>query len=628
MSDTLALAGRLQKLDDDGLAALILTRRLDIKNVKDFFDLADRLLETAAIERALTALPRDTLVAISAVAAASPRRPGAPAEESSPTDAAADDAGNAVPDDGASAPLPAALATAEDLMLGLNSASGFRLFDPVIELISQWPTAGHPSATELAETTAPTASIRTAQQDIDDDRLAAERAFTATTATAELIHELRVAPARELAKGGLSAPDTKRLVGALGVDQDALPAIVHIADRAGLVALSGNQWIATPAALPWLLRPSAERWSVLAAAWLDSLPGDIGPVLTERSDQHWGQDVLDYLAWYFPLGGDALTERIATVLAAAESLGISANGSPGLAARALLGTERKQITDVAAELLPEEGRQVYLQHDLSVIAPGPLAPDIDIRLRKVSDIEGRGLASTYRISAASINRALLAGETAETLTQFFTEISLTGVPQPVAYLLNEASVRHGVLRAGRIDPPEESGALSYVRSDDVGLISTIAVDQGLAILGLVRSGPHRLVSRYPFETLYWSIADARYPLVAEDANGELFSPVRTRPSAREPEPEVDPVAQLIERLRATGTTADNQGVAWTARQLDTALKAKTAVTVTVAMPNGESLEMTVTPLSIASGRMRATDAKAGTERTLPLGRITAVRTAD
>lgn len=645
MSDTLALAGRLQKLDDDGLTALILTRRLDIKHVRDFFDLADKLLEPVSIERSLTALPRTTIIAISTLAARTvatppvsnqappnqappsqaPPTPPAPLKSTSDLSGAHDQPGL---DPLAQPALPEELATAEKLMLGLNTPSGFRLFNAVAGLIAEWPTPGHPSISELATTPAPTDAARTVQQNVDDDRLAAEHAFTATTATAELLHELRMAPARELAKGGLSAPDTKRLVTALGIEPVAIPAILHIADLAGLISLTGNQWVATEAALPWLLRPSAERWSVLATAWLASLPDDIGPILRERSTARWGQDVLDYLAWHFPLGGDALTERISTVLMAAESLGISANGSPGLAARALLGTEPDRLDQVATELLPEEGRRVYLQHDLSVIAPGPLAPDIDIRLRKVADIEGRGLASSYRISAASINRALLAGETAAELTEFFTEISLTGVPQPVAYLLNEASVRHGVLRAGHTDALTEPGMLSYVRSDDVGLISTIAVDQGLATLGLIRSGPHRLVSRYPFETLYWSISDVRYPVVAEDANGELFSPVRTRATSRELIEESDPVAELVHKLRTAGATAGNQDTAWTARQLDIAMKSKSAVTVTVAMPNGDSIEMSVTPLSIASGRMRAMDAKAGTERTLPLGRITSVRPAD
>jgi hypothetical protein len=260
--------------------------------------------------------------------------------------------------------------------------------------------------------------------------------------------------------------------------------------------------------------------------------------------------------------------------------------------------------------------------------PGPLTPDVDVRLRTLADIEGRGLASTYRISAASVTRALAEGETAEGILTFFRSVSLTGVPQPVEYLVTETSSRYGRLRAGAASPDDEArGISSYVRSDDDSLLSTLAVDHGLASLGLEHDGRDRLTSRYPFDTLFWMISDARYPIVAERESGATFAPVRTRTAQRRAAPTSLPFVDLVARLRESAHAVGDAPEAWIARQLDVAIKAKSHLAVSVGMPDDKTVVFLVTPLSLAAGRLRAIDEKAGVERTLPLRNITAVAPA-
>ena len=81
----------------------------------------------------------------------------------------------------------------------------------------------------------------------------------------------------------------------------------------------------------------------------------------------------------------------------------------------------------------------------------------------------------------------------------------------------------------------------------------------------------------------------------------------------------------LHRLRRIGesTSAEN-GQAWLERQLDTAIKAKIGLTVTVAMPDGSSVDLQLEPASVAGGRLRARDRRSDLERTLPLKSITAV----
>jgi hypothetical protein len=207
-------------------------------------------------------------------------------------------------------------------------------------------------------------------------------------------------------------------------------------------------------------------------------------------------------------------------------------------------------------------------------------------------------------------------------------VSLTGVPQPVEYLVSEASSRYGRLRAGTATPEDElNGIRSYVRSDDDGLLSTLAVDHSLSSLGLQPDGSGRLTSRFPFDTLFWMISDARYPVVAERASGATYAPVRTRPARRPVPATSSPYVDLVARLRESGHAPSDAPEAWISRQLDVAIKAKTPLAVSVGMPDDKTIVFLVTPLSLAAGRLRAIDEKAGVERTLPLRNITAVAPA-
>jgi hypothetical protein len=264
-----------------------------------------------------------------------------------------------------------------------------------------------------------------------------------------------------------------------------------------------------------------------------------------------------------------------------------------------------------------------------------LTPRIDARLRSLADVESRALASSYRVSTSSVNRAMASGETAESMLAFLASISLTGIPQPLGYLVSEASKRYGTIRAGELSGDDavpdglEFAARSYLRTDDIGLLSAIMVDQNLSVLALIRISNDRAVSRYPLDTLFWSLSDARYPVAAENAKGEIVSLRRRRTAHSTPVDSVDAVAALIERLRLGGEPeGDETGQAWLLRQLDVAIRARSALTVSVTMPNGSVVDYQLEPTSVGGGRLRARDRKSAIERTLPLGSIAAISAAE
>ena len=601
-STGLALAVRLRRDSDDALVALLREREVRDAGIRDYFDLAEKLLDPSSVQVALSRLDRPTLAVIADLAT----HKGAPL--------------GALTERLGFDPMRA-LETAYAVGL-VDIADGiWSTFEVVATVLHGWPTQGLPSAEQLSDPPpAALEPVSTADQAVTD-LAAADTAFTTTSGIAELVAALERSPARELARGGIALPDARRLAEAASVDIAEVPALQTIAENAGLVQRADASWFASDTAHEWMLLPTAERWSRLSGAWLERLPDDIRALLAGRAHALWGEHLEHYLDWFYPAGGEVVRERVATHTRAAGLLGIVVGQAPSTPGSTLLAEGVDAAAAAMATLFPAEIDRVYLQHDLTVVSPGPLQPALDARLRTLADVESRALASTYRISSASLNRGLATGETAASITEFLEGISLTGVPQPLAYVIAESAARYGLVRVGML----ENGR-SYVRSSDASILRTIQVDQGLSSLGLVPTGD-RLVSRFAPGIVFWGLTDARYPVVAEDAQGRPMALERVRPSVQARVASVDHAVNIVARLRLLAVD-DDSGSDWLEHQLDAAVRAKIAVTVTVTMPDGSDVEYTILPTSLASGRLRGLDRAADIERTLPVSRITAVRAPD
>jgi hypothetical protein len=594
----LALAERLRALADTELTELLSARELRA-GITDFFDLADALLEPDSVHEALKRLDRPTLASLAALAERGPSTEPQLATRLASLGSSFD----------------VELAAPRRLALVFDSEGGVEVPRAVADELA----LRAPSLAELVTVAAPAALASVSPADPRfTDRVAAERAFETTTAIATFVAEVSAQPARELARGGLALPEAKRLASIMRIELGTLPTLVEIASRGELVA-SVQGWVtATPAGTTWLAESTSTRWARLAGAWLDRLPGDVRSILSSRSNAIWDDRLGSYIDWLFPAGGQWMRERMHAFTRDAETLGITADATPTTPGSTLLGRGPDAAAETLRELLPAEVTQVYLQHDLSIVSPGPLIPQLDARLHTMAEVETRALASTYRITSASLQRALAAGETADTIVQFLGEISLTGIPQPLSYLIAEASERYGLVRVYS----EGSGAI--VRSIDQSLLRTMAVDQALRPLALARSGESSLHSRFERDIVYWALMEARYPVVAVDASDEVITLERRRTMSAQRPATRDRVEALIERLRIGDTYGENTDDAWMARQLDAAIRGKLALTVTVRMPDGSENAYQLEPASVASGRLRARDRKADIERTLPLANITSV----
>lgn len=623
----ITLASRLRALDDAALRRTIEIRSVSPTGIHDFFDLAETLLEPAAIQRALSHLDRATL-AVLAVAGELTAAADPATATIAPT--FGDLAGRLSELGGspaAAADVAERAAELDSLMLALLSDGRLRPYDPVSAHLRTWPNDGLPSATELASAAAPSALAPLSDTDIRfTDRLAAERAFATVSSIAELVNELSREPARELSRGGLGLPDTKRLAAIMSVNLEAVLPLLAIAARGDLIARDAGYWMETETGEAWLLEGTTRRWATLARSWQVALPPDVRGILPQRPGVSWGERLHSFVAWIYPAGGQWMDDRVTEFARDAELIGVTAHQTTSSAGASLLAGDLDAALATMTESLPAEVGAVYLQHDLSIVSPGPLAPSIDARLRSVADVESRELASSYRITASSVNRALAAGETADSLLDFLRGISLTGIPQPVEYLIKESAARYGRVRVGSIEP-NELQAQGYVCSTDTALLGTIMVDQTLAPLGLIRTDEDRLTSRFAVDIVFWALSDARYPVAAENAKSEIVHLRRHRLARIVPVAAPDPIASLVEKLRAGDGGEGHAADAWLSRQLDTAIKAKQTVTVSIAMPGGTVVDYLLEPASVGGGRFRARDRHADIERTLPLSSIISITPA-
>ena len=224
-------------------------------------------------------------------------------------------------------------------------------------------------------------------------------------------------PPRVLRAGGLAVRDLRRLATRLDVEPDHAAFVAEIAYIAGLVADDGSLepvWAPTPAYDEWQQRPSADRWAVLASAWLVSgrAPHLVGsdPVRRQRHRQRAEQrravaadppaarrraararrpapagaaparaGLSARIRWRRPLRRAEIVDAVVTAaLREAEWLGVTGRGALGGAGRALVGAGREAPADVRAAAtsmashLPSPVEHVLLQADLTAVAPGRL----------------------------------------------------------------------------------------------------------------------------------------------------------------------------------------------------------------------------------------------------------------
>ncbi|HEV7650811.1 MAG TPA: helicase-associated domain-containing protein [Actinophytocola sp.] len=483
-------------------------------------------------------------------------------------------------------------------------------------------------------------------------------------------------PAGVLKAGGVGVRDLRRLARELDTDERGAGLVAELVFGASLVGENPNalnpEWLPTSNVDPWLVANPQNQWATLAAAWLElpRLPGLAGmrdakervlaplsddlrrpPAAAERrrvlaalAELPGGtgvaspDELADVLAWRAPRRGGRLRDEIVRwTLSEATALGVVALGAITSAGRALLTDGPAAAAKRMADSMPEPLDHVLVQADLTVVAPGPLEPQLAAEIGQVADVESAGSATVYRVTEATVRRALDSGRTAEDLHELFRTRSRTPVPQSLTYLVDDVARRHGRLRGGV--------AASFLRCDDPVLVSEVLAHSAAASLELRRIAPTVLVSPLPLADVLDELRKAGFAPAAEGADGEVLdlraagrrlqSPARTRRGAPVP-PSDERLHDIVAHLRAGDAAAASRrgrtvsqvagsGAADTAETLALlreAIERQGHVLIDFVDSRGVASRRVVTPFRVGGGILEGRDDTSEAVRQYPLHRIT------
>ena len=495
----------------------------------------------------------------------------------------------------------------------------------------------------------------------------------------ELVLEtLGATPVPELRSGGLGVRDMKRLTKVTGIDEARLGLILEVSSAAGLIAAGmpepdphdgvGPYWAPTVAADRFVESSTASKWHLLATTWLDlpgrpSLIGSRGPdgkpyaalsdslfstaapldrrlLLEILADLPAGSGVdatsaSRAMTWRRPRWAVRLQpDPVGDLLTEAHVLGVVGRGAIASAARKMLASDPADDVIAAMEkVLPAPIDHFLLQADLTVIVPGPLERDLAEQLASVATVESAGAAMVYRISEASIRRALDTGRTAGELHALFNRHSKTPVPQGLTYLIDDVARRHGQLRVGM--------AQSFVRCEDAALLAQAVAAPAAEQLEMRLLAPTVAVSQAPISEVLAALRDSGFAPAAEDSTGAIVdlrargarvpTPPRRRAPRLAPTPTSQTLGAIVAVLRKVASAPFGNmrlDPAVAISQLQEAAHLQSSVVIGYVDPAGVATQRVVAPINVRGGQLTAYDPASGRVREFAIHRVTSVVSAD
>lgn len=185
------------------------------------------------------------------------------------------------------------------------------------------------------------------------------------------------------------------------------------------------------------------------------------------------------------------------------------------------GQLNQELFEHVESIVPATVDKIIPQADMTILAPGPLPPEMQKELSLLAQIESPGMASVWRISPESIRRGLESGRTGAEILQWFEENSMGELPQALSYLIKDQARAYGVLRGGP--------ASCYVRADDEATIAEIMALPEAEELGLEQIAPSVIVSLVPLHELMKALAKHGLTPAMEAPSGQRISALTVEP---------------------------------------------------------------------------------------------------
>jgi hypothetical protein len=436
----------------------------------------------------------------------------------------------------------------------------------------------------------------------DVDAAAAGQAFTVVRLVETLLERWGIDPPGVLRAGGLGVRELRRTARELDLDDRVAALLIEVAHAAGLIAPdaeTANSWLPTTAYDVWLAKSVANRWSLLAHAWLTTtrVPGLVGQREQGRlamAPANPRYDVVERpTSAANALGGDidralapVVRREMLTLLARAP---VGSAPSVGSITRSLRwwwprrgGRLRDDLvawSHEEAELLGIIGRGALSSFG-RILCADDLAP---------TEADAVGAASAEAADPAARAAAVLEGLLPRPLDHVLLQADLTAVaPGPLesdlarelglaadiestggatVFRFSESSIRraldsgrsasdlHALLASrSRTPVPQPLSYLiddvarrhgririgvagAYVRCDDDAVLSEVLADRRVESLRLRRLAPSVLVSPLAPERVAERLREVGYAPAAESPDGALLL---RRPDARRAPPRPRP----------------------------------------------------------------------------------------
>ncbi|MGB6147248.1 MAG: helicase-associated domain-containing protein, partial [Mycolicibacter algericus] len=416
--------------------------------------------------------------------------------------------------------------------------------------------------------------------------------------------------------------------------------------------------------------PTAERWQLLAATWLElparpSLIGSRGadgkpraalstPLFSTAAPldrrlllgmlaelpEGAGVDAVSAsqaLVWRRPRWANRLQPGpLGELLDEAHALGVLGRGAISTPGRVLFAGSADDSTPAVTAMtraLPEPIDHFLVQADLTVVVPGPLKRELAEELAVVATVESAGAAMVYRVSEQTIRAALDVGRTGAGLQAFFARHSKTPVPQGLTYLIDDVARRHGQLRIGM--------AASFVRCEDPALLAQAVAVPSAEALGLRMLAPTVAVAQAPIADVLAALRDAGFAPAAEDATGTIVdirprgvrvpTPAERRGHRPVAGPSGESLTSLVRVLRTvTSGLFDNIRLEPVTAMIMLKRAASEGSTVLIGYVDaaGVATQREVSPVLVRGGQLVAFDSTSGQMRDFTIHRITSISSTE
>ncbi len=330
--------------------------------------------------------------------------------------------------------------------------------------------------------------------------------------------------------GGVGPRELKRLSKLCRLDTHEVVRLLELLAVARLLTVTGRGLAPSELASRWWTLARRRRYLVLVRAWLASerflsrglidgsddptsadglvALGDTEPVaaavagravalaticgLEDGAAFHPDQ-LAEAVVWQGPNlwgAGDPPPEMLVDwTVAEAELLGLVSGDAPTPLLRAIESRDEVQLDRAAATALTDDQDGFVLQSDLTAVAFGPLRPAVGRSLAEMTERSaaiGEGQAPTFRFTEPSVRAAFDRGWDGDSITAFLNEHALSGIPQPLEYLLADVARRYGSIRV----MPAQS---IIIGADEIVAVE-VAANRRAAKLGLRLVAPTVLTS--------------------------------------------------------------------------------------------------------------------------------------